>query len=140
MIKAYVGGTFDLFHNGHVRIFKNTKKQCDKLIVAVNSDDFAASYKRKPILSEIERLELVSACKYVDMAFIVESHELQRNYIEIIKPKYIVHGSDWTGESLAEQLNINIEFAEKNGIEFLYLKYTDGISTSEIISRIKNAT
>jgi bifunctional ADP-heptose synthase (sugar kinase/adenylyltransferase) len=74
------------------------------------------------------------------MAFIVESHELQRNYIEIIKPKYIVHGSDWTGESLVEQLNINIEFAEKNGIEFLYLKYTDGISTSEIISRIKNAT
>ena len=85
--KIYIGGTFDLFHYGHVNVFKNLKYHLDKesrsvgalskVIVAVNSDDFAKYYKRKPVMNQYERLAVVNCCKYVDYAFIMDSYENQ---------------------------------------------------------------
>ena len=80
--KIYIGGTFDLFHYGHVNVFKNLKYHLSKesqelgalskVIVAVNSDDFASSYKRVPIMNQYERLAVVNSCRYVDYAFIMD--------------------------------------------------------------------
>ena len=61
-------------------------------------------------MNEIERLEVIMSCRYVDMSFIMESHSLQKKYIEIINPDYILHGNDWTGDSLVNQLGISQEF------------------------------
>ena len=134
----YIGGTFDLFHVGHINLLKNSKKHADYSIVAINSDEFAESYKRKPVLSEIERLEAVRACKYVDLAFIVESWDSQRKYISMLKPNYILHGNDWQGESLISQLNMTEELMDEIGIKLIYEPYTVGISSRDIIKRIKH--
>lgn len=134
--RAYIGGTFDLFHEGHVNLLRQVKILQFRTIVALNSDEFASSYKRKPIMNEKERLAVLQACKYVDYAFIMESNERQPYHIDRVNPDYIVHGDDWKGGSLATQLNITEEFMQERGIEFYYLPYTKGISTSDIMQRM----
>ena len=89
--KIYVGGTFDCFHRGHVNLLRQAKNVADYVIVALNSDDFATSYKCQPIMNEIERLDVIRSCKYVDMSFIMEAHNNQKKYIEMIKPNFILH-------------------------------------------------
>jgi glycerol-3-phosphate cytidylyltransferase len=145
--KIYIGGTFDLFHYGHVNVFKSLKYHLSKesrdigalakVIVAVNSDSFADSYKRKPVMDQYERLAVVNSCKYVDYAFIMDSYENQPFFIEENNPDFIVMGSDWQSKDYFKQLFIDQKFLDRIGAEILFVPYTDGISTTEIIQRVK---
>ena len=77
---VYIAGCFDLIHNGHINIIKKAKQLGDYLVVGVNSNDFIYSYKKKfPVIDEKDRLTMVRALKYVDVAFILEDHESQRD-------------------------------------------------------------
>lgn len=65
--RGYVQGTFDLFHVGHLNLFKRAKERCDYLIAGVVSDELNEVYKgAKPYVPYEERAALVGACKYVD--------------------------------------------------------------------------
>lgn len=63
----YTGGTFDLFHFGHINFLKQCKNISEKVVVSLNADDFVERFKgQKPILSYKEREKSVRYCKYVD--------------------------------------------------------------------------
>ena len=112
MPKCYVGGSFECFHRGHVNILRHASR-FGKVICAVNSDAFHESYRGvKPIVSEEDRLAVILACRYVSHAFIVPSHDKQREIIRAWKPTYIFHGDDWTGEGLLKQLGIDQPFLD----------------------------
>ena len=66
MIRVYVDMVADLFHSGHVNFLKQAKECGDYLIVGVHSDKDVASYKRKPIIGEKNRCEMIKSCRYVD--------------------------------------------------------------------------
>lgn len=133
---VYVIGVFDLFHSGHVRLLQRAKALGDKLIVAINGDDMVAQYKRKPYLNEEERLEVVQSCRYVDEAFIIRGFD---NKDAILKHgiNIIVHGDDWAGDSYLQQIRVTPEFMKEHDVELAFLPYTNGISTSDLIKRIK---
>lgn len=135
---VYVIGVFDLFHKGHLKILLNAKKLGNKLIVAINSDRLVADYKRSPIISEDERLEIVSALRAVDKAFIIDSYD-NRKFIEQYKVNIIVHGDDWPRDSYLKQIGISEEYLSKNDIELTLLPYTTGVSTSDIIKKINSS-
>lgn len=60
---------------------RRAKELGDRLIVAINGDEMVASYKRRPFLSEQDRLEVVKACRYVDDAFIIHEYD-NKEYIK----------------------------------------------------------
>lgn len=125
---AYTYGVYDLFHIGHINLFKRIKQNCDKLIVGVHNDEQVMSYKNKPIISYIERLEIIKCCKYVDEVY--ENADLI------------------TTDDLLYKLNADSVFAGKENADYIKKYYqvskgklilldrTSHICTSDIINRI----
>lgn len=133
---VYAVGVFDLFHRGHVEFLKKANSLGQRLVVAINSDDKVARYKRKPYYSENDRLEIVKACKFVHEAFIIHGYD-NKKYIEKYDIDIIVHGNDWEIEKYKKQIGVTDEYLmERNAIVAL-IPYTFGISTSAIINLIK---
>lgn len=135
---VYVGGTFDLFHHGHASFLEQCAKH-GRVIVALNTDEFAARYKRPTVLTLGERLESLRSCRWVDEVIVNVGDEDSGLTIDLIKDKdvsYIAHGDDWTGPALMDQLGISQGWLDERNIQMLYIPYTAGISTSDIIRRI----
>lgn len=133
---VYVIGVFDLFHRGHLELLKNAKALGERLIVAINGDDMVAEYKRRPLFSEADRLEIVKACRYVDEAFIVHGYD-NKAFIERYQIDAIVHGNDWERDSYLRQIRVTDEYLQQQGAELVLVPYTAGISTSALIKTIK---
>lgn len=135
---VYVIGVFDLYHKGHVELLRRAKALGDKLVVAINSDEMAVQYKRRPFLCEEDRLAVVEACKYVDEAFIIRGFDNKEAVLKY-RVNVIVHGDDWVGDSYLKQICLSPEFIKEHHISLIFLPYTKGISTSDLIYYIKNS-
>jgi glycerol-3-phosphate cytidylyltransferase len=62
-----VASCFDLFHAGHVLMLMEAKENCDRLVVALQSDPtIDRPEKNKPVQALFERYVQVNACRYVD--------------------------------------------------------------------------
>jgi glycerol-3-phosphate cytidylyltransferase len=130
---VYTGGTFDLLHAGHINLLRECKK-LGKVVVALNTDTFVETYKRKPIMSYEERREALLACKYVDVVVKNAGGADSKLALDVVDPDIFVHGDDWTGKSLMKQLGVDKKYFKK--IKVIYLPYTKGVSTTEILTRI----
>lgn len=132
----YTGGTFDLFHYGHVHFLKQCKRICDNVIVALNTDDFVSQYKSPTIMNYSEREKSLLSCQYVDKVIPNLSGKDSRPTILSIKPNIIAIGDDWAHKDYYKQMGFNEDWLEEQGIVLVYIPYTKGISTSEIKQRI----
>lgn len=62
-----VASCFDLFHAGHILMLEEAKDNCDRLVVALQSDPtIDRPEKNKPVQGLFERFTQVSSCKFVD--------------------------------------------------------------------------
>lgn len=61
-----VSGGFDPLHSGHIEYFKAARRLGNKLIVAVNSDDWLTRKKGKPFMPWNERAAIIRELKMVD--------------------------------------------------------------------------
>jgi cytidyltransferase-like protein len=66
---VYVPVVADLFHIGHLNLFKKCKSLFDEVIVGVHTDESVAFYKNMPIIPYEQRLEIVRSCRYVDRVY-----------------------------------------------------------------------
>ena len=136
MKRIYIDGIFDLFHRGHLESLKQAKN-IDKdiyLIVGIIDDETASGYKRKPIINQFDRAEIIKNIKIVDE--IIESAPLviTREFIEENNIHLVVHGfandNDWE-----KQQDFFKYLIENN--KFKKINYYDKISTTDIINNIK---
>ena len=67
-IIVLTSGCFDLIHQGHIYHLKESKKQGDILIVALNSDQSIKKLKgeKRPILDQNQRIEILSSMKLIN--------------------------------------------------------------------------
>lgn len=64
---GYAAGVFDLFHVGHLNLFRAARELCDYLIVGVTTDGLAEQTKgTRPIIPLVERMAIVQSLRYVD--------------------------------------------------------------------------
>lgn len=131
MVRIYTDVVGDLFHWGHVNLFRRLKELGDYLIVGVNGDDVVESYKRRPILTLNERVQMVRSCRYVDEVIVDALAPIDEAFIERHQISLVVRGDDLSAESqqywYAAPMKLGI---------FRTIPYTAGISTSQIIQRI----
>lgn len=82
-------GAFDLLHVGHLRFLEAARRLGDRLIVGVESDERVHRWKGhgRPILSQEDRCELLSALRCVDETFIIEGERVDPPYYaELLAP------------------------------------------------------
>ncbi len=138
LIRVYVDMIGDLFHAGHVSFLKKAREVAAEqgsevqLIVGMVSDDIATGYKRKPILSLENRTAAARGCKYVNEIIPDCPLVLDKKFIEEHQIDIVVHGDDYTEEQKNEYYGVPVRM----GI-YRTVPYTTGISTTEIIRRIK---
>ena len=64
---GFTASCFDLFHAGHIMMLREAKRQCEYLIVGLQTDPtIDRPTKNKPVQSVVERFIQLEACKYVD--------------------------------------------------------------------------
>jgi choline-phosphate cytidylyltransferase len=136
---VYLDGVFDLFHRGHLESLikaKNILNDPDNtiLLVGIVGDKDATSYKRKPIINEEDRTEIIKSIKYVDNTICPCPLVVTMDFIKTNKIDIVVHGfvSD---EDRNKQKDFFKEINE-NGY-FKEIEYYSKTSTSEIIKNIK---
>ena len=133
---GYIAGVFDLFHVGHLNMFKRAKEQCRYLIVGVVSDEGVRLNKQaEPFVPFEERIEMVRSCRYVD-----EAVKLSLNFAgtrDIFKKYHFdvqFSGSDYEHDPawLSEK-----EFLEKNGSTMVFFPYTQSTSSTKLKKAIE---
>lgn len=121
-------GTFDLFHIGHLKLLKRIKSMCSNLIVAVSTDEFNKLKGKNCVIPYEERAAIVAAIKYVDKVIPEDNWEQKLTDVEKYNVDCFVIGNDWEGK---------FDFL-KEKCEVIYLPRTDGISTTELKTKLKS--
>lgn len=131
-VRIYASMIGDLFHYGHVTFLKKAHALGTYLIVGIIPDDVATAYKRQPILSQEERIKVMSGCKYVDEIIANAPLIISKDFIKQYNIDFVVHGDDFNEEAL------HTYFADAVAMNIIRITpYTQGISTTKIIERIK---
>lgn len=83
--KVLIGGCFDVIHFGHIEFLKKAKEQGEILIIALESDEFIKTRKkRKPVHTQDERAAILSSIKYVDLVVKLPYLEKESDYISLV--------------------------------------------------------
>ena len=124
---GYTQVVFDMFHVGHLRLINNAARQCDKLIVGVNSDELVLEYKnKKTVISAKDRAEIIQNLKSVDECIIVTTLDKVRLYKELGFDAVFI-GDDWKGNE--RWIKTEKDLADY-GVDVVYLPHTPDISST----------
>ena len=131
---VFTNGCFDIIHHGHVDSLQKSAELGTKLIVGLNADSSVTVIKgeKRPIFSEEARAIILAAFSFVD-AVVIFKHETPAKLIEKIIPDVLAKGEEYEVHEIAGH-----EIVLKNGGTVKTLKLVSEISTSDIISRIKD--
>ena len=136
-LRVYTGGTFDLFHRGHVELLRRCA-ELGSVTVSLNTDSFIAAYKGKPpVMTFDERRDVLLGCKYVDAVIPNFGDADSRPAIDFVKPNFIVIGSDWARKDYYKQMQFTQDWLDERGIGLVYVPYTDGVSSTDIKARLR---
>ncbi len=132
---VFTNGVFDLLHVGHVRYLAAARALGDALLVAVNSDRTVRELKGdgRPVINESERAEILAALRQVDYVTIFDDVS-PRSLIARLLPDVLVKGGDYGLDEIHGR-----EEVETAGGTVISLPFVEGLSTSNIIERMKDA-
>jgi len=132
---GYTTGVFDMFHVGHLNVLKKAKEHCEFLIVGVSTDECVYKNKNKnPIIPYDERKEIVKAIKYVD-SVVPQFDKNKFSAWEKYRFDAMFVGDDWKGTRLFDEVEKELK---QVGVDVVYFKYTPGISSTKLLSKIRN--
>ena len=119
-------GTFDLLHDGHVRLLRRARDMGDKLLVGLSTDEFTERKGKKCFFPYARRKEMLEELRCVDGVFAETCWEQKRSDVRLYGADIFVMGDDWQGKFDFLQAYCSV----------VYLPRTEGISTSLIKSSV----
>lgn len=144
MSVVYCGGTFDLFHMGHVQLLAACRKMAGpdgKVIVALNTDEFVYKFKKvTPTMSWSERVAVVSSCKYVDEVIPnIGEEDSTKTILKYGPVDFVAVGDDWAPpKDYYAQMGFTKEWLDENQVTVVYVDRNTGMSSTTIRERLKS--
>ena len=87
MTVGFTCGAFDLLHAGHVVMLKEARKNCDRLVVGLQTDpSIDRQEKNQPVQSVYERYVQLSGVKYVDE---IIPYDTEQSLIDLLQSQEI---------------------------------------------------
>ena len=125
---VFTNGCFDIIHFGHIKYLRQAKTLGDILVIGLNSDTSVSRIKpKRPINPQEHRAEVLSSLDMVDYVTFFDE-DTPYKLIKFLNPDILVKGGDWNKEDI-----VGSDIAQ----ETHSLPYIEGVSTSEIIEKIK---
>lgn len=136
-LRVYTGGTFDLFHVGHLNLLKRCHQLAGltgQVIVSLNTDEFIYKYKKKyPVIPYEDRKAILESCKYVHSVIENSGEEDSKKSILFAGAIDIVAiGSDWAKKDYYKQMNFTQDWLDEQNISLIYIPYTKSVSSTQI--------
>lgn len=136
-LKVYTGGTFDLFHSGHVNFLKRCQQISGvngQVVVALNTDEFIYDYKKKkPVLTFDQRKDVLESCRFVNQVVPNVGGSDSKKTIEMVDSVDVIAiGSDWARKDYYAQMQFDQNWLDEKNISLIYIPYTKGISSTFI--------
>ncbi|HEC2154780.1 glycerol-3-phosphate cytidylyltransferase [Staphylococcus delphini] len=122
MKRVITYGTYDLLHYGHIELLRRAREMGDYLVVALSSDEFNRVKNKKSYYNFEQRKMMLESIRYVDLVIPENDWGQKETDVEKYEIDTFVMGHDWEGE---------FDFL-KDKCEVIYLKRTEGISTTQI--------
>lgn len=128
---GFANGCFDLIHPGHVKLLAQARATCDRLVVALNTDESVSRLKGpdRPLQDEQSRAAVMSAIRSVDLVTLF-SEDTPLELIRLIRPDVLIKGADYTVEEV-----VGADLVMGWGGEVALIPLEEGHSTTRIVSR-----
>jgi cytidyltransferase-like protein len=115
-----VSGGFDPIHSGHIAYFKSARSLGDKLVVALNSDQWLINKKGKFFMPFNERKAIIENFADVDIVINFEDDDLGSATNALIKVKEMFPEDDIAFANGGDRNKGNIPEMSVEGIEFIF--------------------
>ncbi|MBT3170968.1 MAG: D-glycero-beta-D-manno-heptose 1-phosphate adenylyltransferase, partial [Rhodospirillaceae bacterium] len=130
---GFTNGCFDLLHPGHISLLRQSKSNCGRLIVGLNSD---ASVRRlkgedRPVQSESARAQVLASLETIDLV-VIFGEDTPIKMIEAIRPDVLIKGGDYRIEEV-----VGAAFVQGYGGKVLLANTEPGFSTSKTIEKLQ---
>ena len=124
--------SFDLLHAGHVTMLQECKRQCDWLIVGLQTDPtIDRSNKNKPVQTTFERWIQLNALECVNQIIPYDTETDLLNMLSILNVDRRFIGDDYLGQYIH-----GADICERKNIEIIYINRQHTYSSSELRKRV----
>lgn len=132
---GFTNGCFDILHPGHVSLLAFARLQCDRLVVALNTDESVARLKgpARPVNTLAQRAQVMAAIRYVDCV-VAFGEDTPLELITTLVPDVLVKGADYAVDEV-----VGGDVVHAAGGRVVLADLVAGQSTTGIITRLQKA-
>ena len=107
---------FDLLHAGHIKMLEEAKRQCDYLIVGLQTDPTLERQKKnRPAQTVVERYIQLKGCKFVDEIVPYTSEQDLEDILRSFKIDVRIVGDEYKEQDFTGRM-----YCEAKGIELYF--------------------
>jgi D-beta-D-heptose 7-phosphate kinase/D-beta-D-heptose 1-phosphate adenosyltransferase len=129
---GFTNGCFDIIHHGHVALLEAAARECDLLVVGVNSDASVTRLKGppRPFTKSAERQAVLAGLASVDLVCEFDE-DTPLELIRAVAPHVLVKGGDYTPESI-----VGADLVLARGGRVVAPLFVPQASTTGVVERI----
>jgi D-beta-D-heptose 7-phosphate kinase/D-beta-D-heptose 1-phosphate adenosyltransferase len=132
---GFTNGCFDILHPGHVSLLAAARLNCDRLVVALNTDDSVRRLKgpTRPVNTLAQRAQVMAAIRFVDCV-VSFAEDTPLEIITALLPDVLVKGADYALDQV-----VGADVVQAAGGRVYLAELVAGQSTTGIIGRAQAA-
>jgi D-beta-D-heptose 7-phosphate kinase/D-beta-D-heptose 1-phosphate adenosyltransferase len=132
---GFTNGCFDIVHPGHVAMLTAARRECDRLIVALNSDPSTRRLKgpTRPVNPLANRAAVIAGLAAVD-AVVSFEEDTPLELIRRLRPDVLMKGADYTVAT-----TVGADDVMSWGGRVALIDLVEGHSTTDVIDRLQGA-